>query len=641
MAGIGSPDERTSNQWKDWRKQLQAYIAWVNSQLKKKPGVRLVEDLRHDLRDGVALVQLVDIVAGEQLPGVHMVPANQTEMRENIERVLHFMMTNRIRMHHITAKDVVEGNLKSIMRLILCLAAHFKPHSVKHSTSQQNLANKSSNVAGIAQGAAATLADARRTVARAGQSFRKNRSDHRSDQRKSYQESSSDQYSDSDQSYVCEGPKSYRGQSRGRVEGASASSSPTSSVYHSPQSSFSVGPSPRLTDTPTSLLSSSKSLEYVSAKDSGTELEDSGNNNRVPGRPRIEELLHEYNELEFTMSQTKSELLSLQDLLLSGEPPDGEESPTLPQKIEPTTLEEQIVVFKSRLQQSTELCINLKDELSKSKIECMQLQGTKSGLQQRLAEEDENRSYRNNLKKKDKVISDLKKDIIRRDQRIDQLQYDLQMKAQEKEKVTKGLKSEIKELHDRLKMVGETGATLSAKVAHQDKRMAKLEGKILSSHENPDKTSDLTIAQRSSCDELEFVWDSLNSLRESFQSTDPSQHTIDTLEQSISTLMDRIHWQVPNNSLAQVIDEHLLWNQNSTYETLLHLASMENKMKAKSVLFQFIQWKKRKTTPLGVHKNENISKIRIAINISRITNEDDIIPGWEGKIVAWIVENTS
>ena len=53
-------------------------------------------------------------------------------MRENLERILQFMASKRIRMHHITSKEILEGNLKAIMRLILALAAHYKPQSVRH-----------------------------------------------------------------------------------------------------------------------------------------------------------------------------------------------------------------------------------------------------------------------------------------------------------------------------------------------------------------------------------------------------------------------------------------------------------------------------------------------------------------------------
>ena len=53
-------------------------------------------------------------------------------MRENLERILQFMAAKKIRMHQITSREILEGNLKAVMRLILALAAHYKPQSVKH-----------------------------------------------------------------------------------------------------------------------------------------------------------------------------------------------------------------------------------------------------------------------------------------------------------------------------------------------------------------------------------------------------------------------------------------------------------------------------------------------------------------------------
>lgn len=66
-------------------------------------------------------------------------------MRENLDRVLQFMAAKRIRMTHITSKEVVEGNLKSVMRIILALAAHYKPQSVKGSNSNNNSSSSSTS----------------------------------------------------------------------------------------------------------------------------------------------------------------------------------------------------------------------------------------------------------------------------------------------------------------------------------------------------------------------------------------------------------------------------------------------------------------------------------------------------------------
>lgn len=45
-----------------FQQQLVAYVSWVNAQLRKKPGLKLVSDLRQDLRDGVVLAHLIEIV---------------------------------------------------------------------------------------------------------------------------------------------------------------------------------------------------------------------------------------------------------------------------------------------------------------------------------------------------------------------------------------------------------------------------------------------------------------------------------------------------------------------------------------------------------------------------------------------------
>ncbi|CAB1333348.1 unnamed protein product [Coregonus sp. 'balchen'] len=86
--------------------QLSAYVLWVNSQLKKRPGQKPITDLRVDLQDGVVLSHLVEIVAGEVLEGVYEAPRDREESRENVERVLSFITSRRIRMPHTSARGV-------------------------------------------------------------------------------------------------------------------------------------------------------------------------------------------------------------------------------------------------------------------------------------------------------------------------------------------------------------------------------------------------------------------------------------------------------------------------------------------------------------------------------------------------------
>ncbi|XP_061183950.1 dixin-like isoform X2 [Saccostrea echinata] len=668
--------------------QLHAYVAWVNSQLKKKPGVRQIEDLRNDMRDGVAIAELIEIVSGEHLNGIHNCPSTTAEMRENVDRVLQYMAENRIRMHHTNAKDIVEGKLKSIMRLILALAAHFKPQCVKHSTHQRRPSG--SAMTGLVQGASAALTEARRNAAKAGNSFRRNRPPtNYADRRKTYHGSSSDQLSDSDQSFGDQ-RKSLFGRDEG--DGASADKSPIPSA----RVPSSVAQHPAVRGTP---LSKSHSSDHISAKDSGTELEDSGSN--YVERSHFDDLVSEYMEVYDDMKHTKDDLLKLQDLLLCGEPPDGEEGDK--SVIIGSSPEEQIAILKSQLLQSTIIQNDLREDLSRTKNECMLLQGNKGGLQQRLSEQDETISQlkqeilrrdfdkqnselekielRKNVQERDKTILDLKKDIARRDQRIDQLQNELQMQIQEKESITRALKQKISELHDRLRVVGEHGANLKAKVAVQDKRMAKLEGKILSSSDR-----DSSVSSQGSVDDHQVVRDALNSLRVSFKGGDPQLHTLETLEQSVSSLLEKNH---QNNSTSSNGSHQNSYTNNSsrrinfdstgdvrrspitaipgsTSFSVNQLDGPPNGNIGKSQNSTKVLYFTDKTVNpcmCTIHKrlgeitlkdfkkihDKNVGNYRYSFKAldpefgtvkEEVMNDDDIIPGWEGKIVAWIEEDT-
>lgn len=53
-------------------------MAWVNAQLKKRPSVKPVQDLRQDLRDGVILAYLIEIVGQLALDSDASIDENMT-----------------------------------------------------------------------------------------------------------------------------------------------------------------------------------------------------------------------------------------------------------------------------------------------------------------------------------------------------------------------------------------------------------------------------------------------------------------------------------------------------------------------------------------------------------------------------------
>lgn len=699
-----SKSANDSNSWMEWTQQLQAYVAWVNSQLKKKNGTRVVEDLRRDMQDGVALVELVEIVASEKLAGVNYEPSSVQEMKDNVERVLQFMAQRRIRMHHTTAKDIVDGNLKSIMRLILALAAHFKPDSVKHSAHRQyqSPGRGGVNVAGIAQAAAAALADARRDVASLGQRVRRPKELRGGDMSPRYY-SSSDQLSDSDQSYGSGRVSNVR--ARPPREGTSPGGSPLTSAQHSPQSSFSGG-TPRGQGQYHGQLRKSVSADFDRVAGSGSDREEKL---RSPSRESAREakvwdnLHQEHDDMNSQMIDTKKALLKLQELLLNGQPPDGAESPEeLP--FEGSTAAERNVVLQSRLQQTTELCNDLREELSKAKNECMQLQGTKAGLQQRLTEQENAllqmkaemlrigftqqnlETERNDLQKKlnerDKHMENLKREIIQRDTFIQKLQSDLDYHRQEQHSATKGLRTQIQDLNNKLLRVGETEASLTARVASQDRKMAKLEGRILHTPNHDGNNSRPSSAKSNysngGTDELQVVRDSLRSIRGSFRGADPQHHTIDTLETSIATLMEKLRLSEQTNSQGMTEAQRRVNFDSTGDKRRSPITALQDSPKANQgfpvqqldhgsegqASTKVLYFTERTVTPFMRTIPKRLGEIYLrdfkmlfdrpgnyrfhfkALDPEfgtvkeEVTHDDDLVPGWEGKIVAWIEEDT-
>lgn len=109
----------------------QTYVSWVNSQLRKRKGCQPIKDLKLDLQDGTVLADLIEIVSGEHLKEILRSVATVNDMYHNIEIILEFMRSYGIRLHHINEIDLVNGNPKTIMRLISALASHFKPSSIR------------------------------------------------------------------------------------------------------------------------------------------------------------------------------------------------------------------------------------------------------------------------------------------------------------------------------------------------------------------------------------------------------------------------------------------------------------------------------------------------------------------------------
>ncbi|XP_048199793.1 dixin isoform X2 [Perognathus longimembris pacificus] len=671
--------------------QLQAYVAWVNAQLKKRPAVQPVQDLRQDLRDGVILAYLIEIVgqlaldsdasidqnmtfsilhmpfkAGEKLSGVQLSPSNQQEMKSNVEKVLQFVASKKIRMHQTSAKDIVEGNLKSIMRLVLALAAHFKPGSnrtVSHGRdSRTPLQSHQPHCAtAVAQGAAAALADVCHDMSRSGRDVFRYRQ----------RNSSLDEEIENPYWSVRALVQQYEGQQRSPSE-SSCSSLTSPSPIHSAKSESIITQSEERAE-----------LAIIPSEGIENRTEEPGSplcRDWRPGSPAAyletsweEQLLEQQEHLEKEMEEAKKMISGLQALLLNGSLPEDEQERPLALCEPGVNPEEQLVIIQSRLDQSMEENQDLKKELLKCKQEARNLQGIKDALQQRLAQQDTS-------------VLQLKQELLRANMDRDELQnqnVDLQRKLDERNRLLGEYKKELGQkdrllqqhqakLEEALRKLSDASyqqVDLERELEHKDVLLAhcmKREPDEVTSYNSHNTQSNgfllpvagkgaASIAHRGTSD-LQLVRDALRSLRNSFSGHDPQHHTIDSLEQGISSLMERLHVMETQKKQERKV-------RVKSPRTQAELPHSQSSPALSSMCTKVLYFTDRSLTPFMVNIPKRLGEVTLkdfkaAIDREgnhryhfkaldpefgtvkeEVFHDDDAIPGWEGKIVAWVEED--
>ncbi|KAK2828619.1 hypothetical protein Q5P01_019653 [Channa striata] len=617
--------------------QLAAYVSWVNSQLKKKTGLKPVTDLRRDLQDGVVLTQLIEIVAGEVLEEVYETPQSKEESRKNVEQVLKFMSSRHIRMSHISARDIVDGNLKSVMRIILALAAHFKPSANHRSatgsgrslTGNSTSHNALSTVA-IAQGAAAALASARLDASHPAHLTRIHSGWGLDVEKSVCVRALVEQYERG-------GPDEHGNPSPGSPSFIIPLSSPrTPPISHSDQQ-----------------------------QQDHQQQESSGESCHVTEETAWEASLSEVLEKE--VQETRKMVTHLQALLLHGSTPEDEQDESL--TLEQGNAEQQLVVIRSRLDQSMEEAQELKRELLRCKQEIRNLQGVKDAQQQRLCTQEasilqmkqellrasitkddlnnQNADLRWKLDECNRLWGECKKEIGQKDRLLQQFKHKLEDSQKQKNELQR-------ELEHKSSMLQE----LMSRDLQQIPTAPENNGYSSSGNPALSMSSNLHHKTDKQAEEVQLLRDALRSLRNNFRDHDPHHHTLDTLEQGIVSLIDRLHvlhthrdrGKSPRRKgqhsdanswpCTKVSQSH---NDPSASTKILYFAG-------KSPTPSMISIPKRlgevtlKDVKAAVDREGNYRYHFKALDPEFGTVKEEvfldgaIVPGWEGKIVAWLEE---
>ncbi|XP_051257872.1 dixin-A isoform X3 [Dicentrarchus labrax] len=613
--------------------QLVAYVSWVNSQLKRKPGLKPITDLRHDLQDGVVLTQLIEIVAGEVLEGVYDAPQNKEESRKNVEQVLQFISSRHIRMPHISARDIVDGNLKSVMRIILALAAHFKP-SANHraaSGSGRGLARGSANhnplsTVALAQGAAAALASARHDASQPAHATRIH----------------SGWGLDGEKS-VCVRALVEQYERRSPDEEDNPQPSSLQSKHESEYQQnellcYSVSPLSSTRAPPSS---------HSDRQQEGYQQQEISAESSHASETAWEDSLSETFEKE--VQDTRKMVSALQALLLHGSLPEDEQDVSL--SLDQGNTEQQLVVIRSRLDQSMEEAQELKRELLRCKQDMRNLQGVKDAQQQRLCTQEAS-------------ILQMKQELLRASITKDELNNknaELQWKLEECNRLWGECKKEIGQ-KDRLLQ------QLKHKLEESQKKQSELQRELEHKHsmQIPAGTENNGFAysgnpapSMSSAEEVQLLRDALRSLRNNFRDHDPQHHTLDTLEQGIVSLIDRLHVLHTHRGRGKSPRRKDQHTDSDTWPCTKVCQSHSGSSASTKILY----FTGKSPTPSMINIPKRLGEVTLKDVKAAVDREGNyryhfkaldpefgtvkeevfldgaIIPGWEGKIVAWVEED--
>ncbi|XP_068440716.1 dixin-A isoform X6 [Clinocottus analis] len=340
-----------------------------------------------------------------------------------------------------------------------------------------------------------------------------------------------------------------------------------------------------------------------------------------------EQLDAHQEQLEKEMQEARRMVFRLQSLLLHGSLPEEDQDGSVSFGDNRANAEQQLVLFRSRLDQSVEEALDLKRELLRNKQEARHLQAIKDALQQRLAVQED-------------AVLQLKQELLRGNMAKDQLE---------------GENVELKHrLSERNKLLNEYEQQLGRKDRILQQQQQKLDDAQHKAHEG---------------EELQLVREALRSLRDSFSGHDPQHHTLDTLEQGVASLMDRLHtldsqrrqdrgeeFKSPGRRANSTDRES--WPQSSKMAYSLSSPGLDTAICTKVLYFT-----DRSLTPFLINIPKRLGEVTLrdfkaAVDRQgsfryhfkaldpefgtvkeEVFQDGAVVPGWEGKIVAWVEED--
>ena len=114
---------------------VKTYLSWINAHLKKRKDSEKVSNLSTASRDGITLLNLAEVLSGKEITGAVRVPKTREDREHNVSRVLSFLQGEGLDVATLSPTQIMEGNLKHILKVIFSMACHYRATPIQQTLS--------------------------------------------------------------------------------------------------------------------------------------------------------------------------------------------------------------------------------------------------------------------------------------------------------------------------------------------------------------------------------------------------------------------------------------------------------------------------------------------------------------------------
>uniref|UniRef100_A0A8D2LVZ1 Spectrin repeat containing nuclear envelope protein 1 n=1 Tax=Varanus komodoensis TaxID=61221 RepID=A0A8D2LVZ1_VARKO len=145
--------------------QKRTFTKWINTHLAKRKPPMVVNDLFHDIKDGIVLIALLEVLSGQKLPCEQGRKLKRIHGVANIGTALKFLEGRRIKLVNINSTDIADGRPSIVLGLVWTIILYFQIEELTSNLPQlQSLSSSTSSVDSIVSSETASPPSKRKVV---------------------------------------------------------------------------------------------------------------------------------------------------------------------------------------------------------------------------------------------------------------------------------------------------------------------------------------------------------------------------------------------------------------------------------------------------------------------------------------------